>query len=203
MKRILFIASHLFSGSDALYKHLDQYDRVHGFRTNGQRMYWHPLDFLEFTERRHKLPNMAAIYMEEVLFNYCLGTKDAYKYCKFIYVVRPPRPVLNLMVASKQCQPAFAYRYYCYRLRRLCEMAKRTPKAVLLTWDDLSEGRGIDLIEKYLTLKQSIPFDPDLLRSHKSVPVADLLHEKLLQAAERAYEKYLHFLKHQALVYPT
>ena len=85
--------------------------------------------------------------MDELLYNHVFCLKESYPKCQFIYVIREPEPVLKLMVSEGKSLK-FAVRHYAYRLRRLCEMARRTPGAVLLTWEDLRTGRGIPLVEK-------------------------------------------------------
>ena len=80
-------------------------------------------------------------------------------------------------------------------------MAKRTPGAVLLTWDDLIANRGISLLEEYLGLRSPIQFNPallDPLNLHM-----DLAGRNVLSETENTYQKYLYFLKNQSLQYWT
>lgn len=182
------------SGSSALYEMLDNNPRVKGFRLN--RPYTDMPSVYELTQERHKLNNQAAIYMDELLFNHSLQTKDAYRYCQFIYVVRPAEPTLNELVARRLYTPLFATRYYCYRLQRICEMAKRTPGAVLLTWDDLATGRGLSLVEEYLGLKNKL--SAPIMKRGTSMALVPLQYVK---EAEESYEKHLSFLYSQRLRY--
>lgn len=161
------------------------------------------MTLLALTDQPHKLPNRSAIYMDELLSNHQLCTKVAYKECAFVYVVREPGPVLNFMVGNDKLKPSFAIRKYLYRLRRLCEMAKRTPGAVLLTWDDLAVGRGLNLIEEYLGLRQPILYDPKLLAPFRRTFATALIDPVLVKSTEDAYQRYLYFLKSQNLRYWT
>lgn len=180
------------SGASYLYESLDRNPRVQGFRSD--RPYTSMLDVLDLTNRKHKLNNAAAVYMDELLYNHWLQTKDAYKYCQFIYVVRRPEPVLNELVSRRLYTPLWATRYYCYRLQRICEMAKRTPGAVLLTWDDLATGRGLPLVEDYLGLKT--PLSRFTLPRRNG---ASLVPHSLVEEAERSFESHLFFLHSQKI----
>lgn len=194
MKKVCFITSHLMSGSDLLFDALDQNPRVHGFRFD--RPYVDVPAIAELTYKRHKLNNEAAVYMDELLFNHSLQTKDAYKLCKFVYVVRPPERVLNELVVAGY-KPWAACNYYCYRLRRMCEMAKRTPGAVLLTYEDIITGRGLPLVEEYLNLKSTL----EMTATKKGTGVSSLVPLDLVRHADRAFNRYFHFLCHQPVVF--
>ena len=199
MKKILFVCSHSYSGSGGLFDALNRHPRIQGYHLAARSPYSHPLNFLTLTEQPHKLDNRSAIYADELLYNQQLSTKAAYKECKFVYVVREPEPVLNFLVGNDRIKPSFAVRYYTYRLRRLCEMAKRTPGAVLLTWDDLAVGRGLNLIEEYLGLRQPIPYDPALLIPYKRTFSTGLVEPSLRVETENTYQRYLYYLKNQNL----
>lgn len=201
MKKILFVCSHLNSGSSALCDALNHHSRIQGYKLAARSPYAGPSNLLTLTEQHHKLSNRSAIYMDEILYNHHLSTKVAYKECSFVYVVREPTVVLNLLVGNEKMKPSFAVRYYTYRLRRLCEMAKRTPGAILLTWDDLVENRGISLIQDYLSLKQPISFDPLSLSPFKRSYSNDLLGLQVRSEVDDTYQRYLYYLKNQNLRY--
>ena len=197
MKKIVFICSHLHSVSAALYDALNSHPRIQGYKTDSMNSYFSPLNLIDLTNRPHKLSNRSAIYMDELLCNHSFYTKIAYKKCQFIYLIRDAEPTLNLLVGNKQ-PAAFAARYYTYRLGRLCEMAKRTPGAVFMTWEDLVTNRSLSLVEKYLGLKEPIQFSVESLVpfiTHKT----GLLDKKLLDLCQDSYEKHLYFLRNQDL----
>lgn len=188
MKKVCFVVSHLMSGSSPLCEVLNDNPRVEHFRLN--RPYNDMTAVLDLIWRDHKTKTSAAVYLDELLYNYSLQTKNVYSWCKFIYVVRPPRPTLNLLVSKKVHSPSAAVRYYGYRLRRMCEMAKRTG-GVLLTWDDLVTGRGLPLVEEHLGLKEKL-----------EVPVLDikgtsdvLVPFGLMENAEKSHGFYLSYLQ--------
>jgi hypothetical protein len=200
MKKVLFLASHLYSGSSALYHALNANPRIQGFMNNKYNDYGSFLSIYTMTLQEHKCTTRAAIYMDELLFNPQLSVKTAYEFCKFIYVVRPPEQTLNLMIsnnliANSKSKPSYAVRYYTYRLRRICEMAKRTPGAVLLTFEDLKLGRGMDLLTDYLQLRQPVEFYPHYLQTLERNFSTELLDTNLRSEVNDTYERYLYFLK--------
>ena len=103
---------------------------------------------------------------------------------------------MSHLVLNDKIKPEFAIRKYLFRLRRLCEMAKRTD-GILLTWEDLSAGKGMDLIENYLDLRQKLPFDPLLLQPYSRRFNSDFLANKRLVEVEESYQRYLYWLKSQ------
>ncbi len=196
MKKVVLICSHLHSGSRELYNSMNNHSQIQGYNHS---VYSSPLDFLKLTDQYHKLNNRSAVYMDELLFNYSLSTKVAYNECNFIYVIREPISVLNKLVLINKMKPIFGLRYYTYRLRRLYEMSKRTPGAILLTWEDLIANRGIDLLEKYIGLKESIKFKID-----NNFDISDnLINLNLRKESEDCYQKYLYYFKNSDLIIPS
>lgn len=195
MKKVVFLVSHLGSGSNLLSNILDNNPRIQGFRTGKSYVNFHSLESL--TDQPHKLDNTAAIYMDELNFNYNLASKSLYSSCKFIYFIREARGSLEDLILNYKYYPAAAMRYYCYRLRRICEMSKNTPDAILLTWDNLHKKEGMELIEEYLNLRERL-IVPDMSSIiTKTVPL------EIVEKSQNAYERYLYFLKKQKLNYPN
>lgn len=201
MKRILFVCSHHYSGSGGLCDALNRHPRIQGYNFGSKTPYRSPENLIMLTNHKHKLNNRAAIYMDELLENQQFSTKSAYQACKFIYVLRDPEDVLSYLVNNNKIKPEFAIRSYLFRIRRLCEMSKRTG-GVLLTWEDMRASKGIDLIENYLELKQNIPYNPLLLQPYSRKYNSGLIGLENLKVVEESYQKYLYWLKTQTkLVY--
>lgn len=194
MKRILFVCSHFYSGSTGLCAALDANPRIQNYNFGSLNTYSTPFNLISLADQRHKLKNKAAIYMDELLENHQLQTKHAYKTCQFIYVIREPENVLSYLIGGQKIKAEFASRYYLFRLRRLCEMAKRTG-GVLLTWDDLQASRGLNMIEDYLGLREPIQISNYFLKSYSRKFNTDLIGRDRLSAAEDAYQRYLFWLK--------
>lgn len=194
MKKILFVCSHAYSGSSGLFNALNRHPRIQGYNFGSKNSYTSPQSLMYLTEQSHKCTNRAAIYMDELLKNHELSTKSVYGICKFIYVLREPEIVLSYLIKQERMKPEFAARGYLFRIRRICEMAKRSD-GILLTWNDLIASKGIDLIENYLQINQKIPFDELFLRPYARQYGS--VDSKLLQKTEDAYQKYLYWLKTQ------
>jgi len=186
MKTVLLLVSHLGASSNALFDALNKNSRIQGFRTD--RPYYNTDTLQHLTAYEHKLRNTAAIYMDELLYNFKFAAKNLYKICKFVYLIREAKPSLNKIIAKGYSQYA-ADNYYRYRLRRICEMAKRTPGAPLLTWEDMVSGRGFPLIEEYLNLKEPIK------KINVGPEATDVVKYKIAEKAQEAYERHFLYLK--------
>ena len=191
MKRIVFLTSHLCSGVYELMDLLNQNPRI-DLRGNGMQ-YVHPSDLYDLYKLGHKLRNSAAVYGDYLVFNHDLQHKRFYSFSNFIYLVRPARLTLNEIIhhPNSTYDEDSAYRYYVYRLRRICEMAKRTPNAVLLTYQNLIDGNGFGLIDEMLELNQ--PLIPNPERFQQKSP--NTFSSDLIKKAEDSYERHLYFLR--------
>lgn len=69
-------------------------------------------------------------------------------------------------------------------------MAKRTPGAIVLRWQDVLEGRAESLIADYLSIK-GVTLDTESA-DEKS---ADSIPYEILQKAEDCYERHLYYIK--------
>jgi hypothetical protein len=141
----------------------------------------------------HKLRNSAAIYLDEIKYNHAFCCPTLYKMCKFIYLIREARPSLNAILHTGY-NPQSGFFYYTYRLRRLYEMAKKTPGAVFLTWENVASGKGLELIEEHLNLK-----DPLKIEDFEGVDTPDVIDLKLVERAQARYEKYFYLFKNMNL----
>lgn len=179
MKKVVFIFSHLNSGIEFLTdKVLNNNPLLDVKKSN---ILYENASSLEYLfNSGHKNKTMAAIYSDIILHNYQFGCRDLYKICKFIYLIREPKYVLNSLINYK---PINAYNYYCYRLRRIYETAKETG-GLLLNWSNIKES--LPLIENYLKLKTSLKFEDDIINPDYSVDFP----AELLKIAQEKYEIY-------------
>lgn len=181
------MVSHLGSGSLELLRVLNRNTRVVIHNQSGK--YAHPTDLEWLFKFGHKIDNTAAVYGDHLTHNVSFACPALYDVCQFIYVIRSAKPTLNTIVSSGLYTPENALRYYTFRLRRICEMAKRTPGAVLLTWEDMSNDRCFPLLEEYLGLNTS-------LTSEKfEAETLDLVEHSLVEQAQESYERHLYYLK--------
>lgn len=194
MKKVVFIVSHLGSGSDYLLRILNNNPRCMIFASNNQ--YDHP-NSLDWMFKYHKLKNHSgAIYGDHLLFNQSFSCKILYNYCKFIYLIRPPRQSLVHIV--RNYSELGAFNYYRFRLRRICEMAKQTKNAIMITYDELISGKAFYLIKNYLKLAEDLDHDQIEFDSKNNYK----LDESLCLALENRYEKYYYYLNNLGLQRP-
>jgi hypothetical protein len=191
MYKILFIVSHLGSGSDVLCNILDKNSRIKWFHPNV--VYDHPFKLETLTGNLHKLRDSSAIWMDHLLQNYYLTNKSVYKFVKFIFVLRDAKSSLNAIVKNKEDADSM-FRYYVYRLRRICEMAKLT-NGLCLTWNSLSEGRGLHVIKDYLSLRDDLKLESFYIPKYNPLVTSDLI-----DAAQESYERHLFYLQANNLI---
>lgn len=187
MKKTLFVVSHFGSGSDKLIHCLNDNPRVQTFDT--QITYNHPSSLNVLHSHTHKLDNSSAIYGEHLLENVYFSCKNLFSYCKFIYVVREPKLSISQIMAQNTYSLPTACNYYCFRLRRICEMARQTPKAVISTYQTLASDDKLKEIENYLNLSSPLKWPAETDDKALDIPLS------LLSTVEESYERHLYYLK--------
>ena len=191
MKKVCFVVSHLGSGSTDLLEILNASPNC--MIQNSPVTYSNPTDLNWLFSVPHKCRDRSAIYGDHLLFNASLSCKGLYERCRFIYVIRPARASLNqisMMRNKTGIHGKFAARYYTFRLRRICEMARKTQNSLFLTWDDLSSGRAFSAIEEYLGLKTHLVAN----NKHFKDDIKDCFDERMVSECEDAYERYYYYL---------
>lgn len=188
MKKVCFVVSHLGSGSSDLVEILNGNPRCSIEESSAR--YESPLDLERLFLKPHKCRDSSAVYGDHLLFNASLSCRGLYERCKFIYVIRPARPALNEIAMRGEYKDKFAARYYSFRLRRICEMARKTGDSLLLTWDDLSSGVAFPSIEDYLGLKTQLKAE----HKHFTACANDNFDERLVSECQDAYERYYYYL---------
>lgn len=197
MKKVAFIVSHLGSGSDYLVDVLNNNPRCMIFNSN--HVYDHP-DSLEWLYKNHKLRGFSgAVHGDHLLFNHSFSCKNLYEYCKFIYVIRPPRQALNEILRFTRNTKENVVNYYRYRLRRICEMAKNTKNSVFLTYDELISEKNFDIIEKYLGLIH--PLENQQVEG-ENPPIENKFEEDEMKKVEDCYERYYYYLNNLGIIRP-
>ena len=180
------IITHHKSGYEFLNQVLGKHPRISANHTGF--LYGHPIDLLKTSkiiEEQNITNRFRQLFADTLLYNHTFTCPALYKLCKFIYLVRSPEAAISEMVASKQYEPDRAVNYYRFRLQRLAQMAKETPGAIMLTWEDLN-AEGFRLIDNYLGLKMPL----NIRNEQVSREFFYEIPENLLRPAEKAYEKY-------------
>jgi hypothetical protein len=192
VRKILFINSHFYSGGIELYSSLSENSYIQGCRTYKQRVYSNNHDLFQLLNHHHKRNDNKAIYLDEIYFNYALSPKMDLSKCYFIHLIRSPE-CLNYF--KEKINPTFILRKYLYRLRRICEVAKKTPNAIFLTYNDLKKQESMDLIKDFLSLE-----DTPILNIKENNFQKDLFSYNLMKEAEDGYERYFAFMKQQNIL---
>jgi hypothetical protein len=187
MKKVAFIVSHLGSGSYDFIEILNKNPRCNFFNSSVQ--YAHP-DDIRWMFNFEKLKNYSgSVFGDHLLYNVSFQCKIFYKFCKFIYLIRPPRQVFSEIPATQK-----SIDYYRFRLRRICEMAKNTPDAVFLTHDDLYKTETCSIIESYLGLKEKLEVKPS-----RNIQIESKMNENLMSKIEDCYERYYYYMNNLKL----
>jgi len=119
--------------------------------------------------------------------NVGIQTDGLYDNCKFIYLIKQPKHVLENLLSIFPMDRVL--KYYCFRLRRICEMAHKTPGSVFLTYDDVISGKGLPLIEDYFNLAKPLK----TLKFNEVLPKTTIPKD-IRDKAEECYDRHLRFL---------
>lgn len=188
MKKVLFLATHLGSGSDTLFNVLTSHPRIDGFKTNMSYDHYDKIE--QLISNPHKNNRSNSIWMDMLLYNYSFVCKPLIEMCYFVFLIREPKGSLAEIISTGDYTVESASRYYRYRLRGLCEYAIRS-KGVILVQDRLSD---LNKVMRYIGLKGdlSVSSQPDGLRCE--------IPEKILAECDYSYELYLRHLKEAGLL---
>ena len=104
MKKVIFLISHIGSGSDALYALLNNNPRIMGYENAD--IYENNLSLFALIDKKHKLNNSSRIYMDHLLYNYqyCLKPDPL---IQMIASTRNDRQIALLRIPQLQLQLKF------------------------------------------------------------------------------------------------
>jgi len=185
LKKVCFVVSHLGSGSGSLVASLNSHPQCEVKETS--TCYETPASVRWLFRLGHKCRDASAVYGDHLLFNSSISSRALYRTCRFIFIVRPARGSLEGIMAYGY-EPDQASAYYRFRLRRICEMARRSPSALILTWDDLAKDESMIKIKDQLGLRT--PPGPPAL-GH---PTTDRCPEGVVERCQDSYERYHYYL---------
>lgn len=143
--RLIFLTTHLGSGFSHVCEALNRHQNVRAEQTN--KVYLHPTDIDCINNDRWR----GRTYIDTVLFNHHLANPAFLTTCEFVYLVEHPKYALNEIV-KQGYSPNGALDYYHFRLRRMYEMAYKTPGSAFFTTDDLETESGQEVLKKFLGL---------------------------------------------------
>lgn len=188
MKKILFVVSHIGSDSSSLCDVLQANPLIQFYNT---KIIYDRMEVgLSLVSRPHKCDTTAAIWAEELLSNHRLCHNCFYKWAQFVYVIKDARHSLHAMQPPDAKTADINFRYYGYRLRRICEMARKTPGAVLLT-----NLTNLKPLEEYLNLQESLgEVAPNSIEPCKFVT------PEHIRKAQESFERHYFYLRNLDLL---
>ena len=170
----LFIMSHVGSGAECLCATLSSHPLAHRCRAKD---YVHGSDLIKMKEE----DQYAKVFFDRIDEN-AAWNNSLSRFTKLIYFIREPLASLRQMPWSKRG----AARYYCFRLRRLYEMARANP-GLLINYDEWP--MKCDEIWPYIGIK---PVEPAIRPSDQEESDLPYVMRQHLQSR---YEHYLSLLK--------
>lgn len=183
MKNSLFIVTHIGSGSDYFCSILNENERIQIF--NEILSFDHPSSLDKLFSNPHKVSTTAAIYGTVNYFNKDFSCKSIYPFSKFIYLIR--EPIITLQnISNYEKYHLGAFRYYSFRLRRMYEMARNTPGAILVNYQSLVDKKDLKPIETYLYLKNKLKYT-EFVENIPDKPIKE--YKKL---GQEVFEKYFY-----------
>lgn len=191
LKRVLISVTHLASGSLPLMGLLNTNPRVQFIQTN-------PIinnypDLKATLNMPHKMNSVAAMFALDINYNYQLSSSVYLPHAHYLFVIRPPDQVLNVLTSNGLYGHDQAANYYCFRLRRMCEIAKRVKHGMLLTYEEIIRGDHVEHLTDFLTLRESVLHSSENF-DHLTMS-KNTFKKETLEWCRDCYERHLFFLK--------
>jgi hypothetical protein len=126
------------------------------------------------------------IYMDPLYYNHQFSFAPLLNFCKFIYLVNKPRLVMPNLIGNKTYSSESCLNYYCFRLRKIYEMIRKTPKQNFRVYfdEEFTLPETYKKIQEFLDLKEEFNI-------RKENSVADFnISNTILEKANECYEKY-------------
>lgn len=187
MKKVVFITTHIAAKAEVLTHSLNLNERIDIQNTYTE--YVHPTDLHKLLQKPHKCRSSAAIYGDHIFHNINFQCKRLHDICTFIYVIRGAQSLKEMFIGQSNIKSA--YSYYCFRIRRIYEMAKRTPNSFLITHQDMSKKVTYELLQDFLKLKTPLimPQGDMLTGPKREIPI------DILEKSQDCFEYYLYKLR--------
>jgi hypothetical protein len=186
MNKILLVVSHLGSGSDGLIQNLDSGVRLqklnYGLYSN--------LDCLSFKRPNAEYRKRPKVYFDHILYNHEFSCKELFKYLNFVYVIGDPRNSLKNMVYNKIYNEQTTCNYYCFRVRRIYEMIKKSNNYLAFFDEDLQNSEIYNKIYQMIGIKDKIK-----IKNKRQDKKEIYIDRNIMSEAENFYEKYRYKIK--------
>ena len=183
----IIIATHLGSGGSMLLDMITANRRIAKLNRSPGQVFAEPPTVFRFqTETKEHYP-LAKMFVDEVVYNYEVLSPSLYSICDFVFLIREPEGAISSIVEKQQYTPEAALRYYCFRLRRLSEMAKKTARKLVITWDELIDKSCFPGLKKFIGLKE--------LTSMYRPETINHLDRTIVTKGRLCYERHLQFMR--------
>jgi hypothetical protein len=186
MNKILLIVSHLESGSESLVQNLDSGVKLQRLNFN----LYSNLDCLSFKRPNTEYRKRPKVYFDHILYNHEFSCKELFKYLNFVYVIGNPKKSLDNIVHNKTYDERTACNYYCFRVRRIYEMIKKSNDCLVFFDEDLQNDETYNKIHQMLGIKDKIKIK-NKIQDKKEI----YIDRNIMSEAERFYEKYRYKIK--------
>lgn len=185
-KKAILLISHYGCEIFNLYSNLIKINRINGFvRKNPKRIsdYDDPICTYLFS-KKHSYPKKDKIYLDILLFNYQITSKELFKNqnIEFLFYLGNGISTIEKIVQTTGLNEEAAKRYYCFRLRRICEHIEKLPNSrVFIEGISKLENLNSYLNERY-KFSPSIELNYPIKIESKGIP-------------ENCFERYYGFIQ--------
>ena len=150
MEKVLFLMSHLGSGSDKFYQILKAHPKIDDPGINIVYENYEDIEYLR--NKPHKVNNVSAIYMQHILYNHQFVSKKLCRLCNFVFYLGNPRSTISRIIQMGYSE-SNALNYYNFRLYGLYVYYIRSYGNNLIfssNWSELSKFLDIDTLSGYM-----------------------------------------------------
>ena len=186
MNKILLLCSHLESDVGVLSENLNSGSKLQKLDGN-----YNTIDCLFLKKNNFQYNKRPKFYFDQILFNHEFSCKELYNHLNFIYLIGEPRKTITNIVYNNIYDEKTACNYYCFRIRRMYEMIRRSKK-YLVFFNDVDNPETYENIHNMLGIKDKLKIKKET-KETKEIR----LDRNLIEEAENFYEKYRYKIKNQ------
>lgn len=183
----VFIATHYGAGGSMLMTMLGASRRFGKVSRGDGQTYRDPTVLASVQRDAAARQPQARVFVDRLVMNHELSHDFYYENVKFVFLVREPEESIKYIMEIGYTEAA-ALRYYSYRLRRLCEMARKAKHKIVVTWGDLADKSAFPAIKEFLGVKELT----SIYRPEKS---KETVTPATVSSARRCYERHLRYLR--------
>lgn len=183
----VFVATHYGAGGSMLMTMLGANRRFGKVSREDGQTYRDPTVLAAVQRDAAARQPQARVFVDRLIANHELSHDFYYENVLFVFLVREPEESIKYMMETGYTEAA-ALRYYSYRLRRLCEMARKARHKIVVAWDELADKSAFPAIKEFLGLKELT----SIYRPEKS---KETVAGATVSSARRCYERHLRYLR--------